>query len=521
MNLFLILAIILFLASSVVSLQRHIHMYQQNSYFLQRYINWGKEHIGFKAWFSVVLALLALILFYFKLYVPIFIIALIELILKILSLNIYTKTAIKKLVVTARIKRLITAVIVLLALVFALILIFNNEVSKILLFSVILLFAHLPASLLLITAYFMSFIEKGISNGYIKDAKRILNSMPNLKVIGVTGSYGKTSAKFILKRILSEKYNVVATPESFNTPMGVVRTVREHLPVQTEIFIAEMGAKNVGDIKELALLANPSMGLITAVGPQHLESFKTVENVANTKFELADHVKDCFVNFESEAAKEKAAMYVTHSYGFDSSYETYAKNISVSFKGTEFDVVYYDKEFHLTTKLLGKHNVLNILGACAIALHLGVDVKNIKYAVASLNPTEHRLEKKSFLNGSILLDDSYNSNPEGSKLAVEVLGEFKDKTKIIVTPGMVELGEKEYEFNYNLGEYAADVADYLIFVGKTRSIPLKKAALDKGVKEENIFVVKRFKDSLDILAKLCDSNTVVLFENDLPDNYAG
>lgn len=522
MNLLIIIAALFFMACAMVSLMRHIHMYQQNSYFLSRYFNWGKTHIGFKLVVSVILGLLALVLFFFKVYIAVLIIAVIELIIKSFSLNVYNKTAIKKLVFTARIKRLIACNIVLLILAFLSFIVFYlNPAFSILSFALILLFAHLPAALLVISGFIMSFIEKGISQSYINDAKNILKSMPNLKVIGVTGSYGKTSAKFILKRILSEKYNVVATPESFNTPMGIVRTVREYLKPTTQIFIAEMGAKNIGDIKELCELAKPTMGLITAVGPQHLESFKTVSNVAKTKFELADFTQNVFVNFESEAAKEKAAEYVTHPYGLDSACETYAENIKVSFKGTEFDLVHFDTKIHLSTKLLGSHNVTNIVGACAIALTLGVEPEKIKYAVSTLSPTAHRLEKKNFLNGSTLLDDSYNSNPEGSKRAVEVLGQFEDKTKIIVTPGMVELGENEFEFNYKLGEYAAEVCDYLIFVGENRSIPLKKAAIDKGFKEDNIFVVKRFKDSLEILQRLCNKDTVVLFENDLPDNYAG
>lgn len=497
-------------------------MYQQNSYFIKRYFNWGKTHIGLKLWFNIVLGLICLVLFFLKVYIAVLIIAAIQFIVKFLAFKVYSKTAIKKLVYTARIKRLITCASIVLALNIAFFaLTIKIQTLSILSFAIVLLLSNIPACLLLLSAFIMSFIEKAISNSYIKEAKDILNAMPNLKVIGVTGSFGKTSAKFILKRILSEKYNVTATPESFNTPMGIVRTVREHLTPQTEIFIAEMGAKNIGDIKELCELAKPSMGIITAVGPQHLESFKTVENVAKTKFELADFTQNVYVNFESEAAKQKASEYVTHSYGLDQSYETYAKNISVSYKGTEFDLVHFNTEIHLTTKLLGNHNVLNIIGACAIALELGVSPSSIKYAVSTLAPTEHRLEKKAFLNGSILLDDSYNSNPEGSKMAVEVLGQFENKTKIIVTPGMVELGEKEYEYNYQLGEYASKVGDYLIFVGETRSIPLKKAAIENGFKEENIFVVKRFKDSLEILQRLCNSDTVVLFENDLPDNYAG
>ena len=165
------------------------------------------------------------------------------------------------------------------------------------------------------------------------------------------------------------------------------------------------------------------------------------------------------------------------------------------------------------------HNVINIVGAVAVALSLDVSENQIKHAVALLKPTEHRLEKKSFLNGSILLDDSYNSNPEGSVEAANVLGSFKNKTKIAVTPGMVELGDKEYELNYNFGVKLAENSDILILVGKERSKPFLSAAKSVNFNEDNIFVVNSFKEAYSKLTGLCNKNTVVLFENDLPDNY--
>lgn len=503
------------------SLQRHLHMYQQSSYFLSRYFKWGSKNIGAKLYISFIFAILEVLLMHFKLYVLLLIFALFEVILRVFNFKIYNKTAIKKLVYTKRVIRFIAATIIISVLLIAVLIFTNNNIfAKTIISYFLILSFHIPSVILVSVGFIMQFIEKFISQKYINEAKKILKSLPNIKVIGVTGSYGKTSAKFILKKILSEKFNVVATPESYNTPMGIVRTIREQLKPETEIFIAEMGAKNIGDIKELCELVNPNLGIITSVGPQHLETFKSIENVAATKFELADYC-DCFVNFNSEAAKEKAASYVVHPYGTDKNNEVYAENISVSFKGTEFDLVNFDTSIHLSTRLLGEHNVINIVGAASVALSLGVEPEKIKYAVNTLTPTAHRLEKKSFINGSILLDDSYNSNPEGSAEAVKVLSQFEDKTKVIVTPGMVELGEKEYELNYKLGELAAHVCDYIILVGEKRSLPLKKACDDKKFNSNNLFVVKAFKDSLEILNKLCNDKTVVLFENDLPDNYAG
>ena len=131
-------------------------------------------------------------------------------------------------------------------------------------------------------------IEKAINRWFINDAKRILKSCPDLTVIGVTGSYGKTSVKFILKTLLEARFNVLATPESYNTPMGVVITVRNHLRATHEVFVCEMGARHVGDIKEICDIVHPNHGIITSVGPQHLETFFTLDNVKKTKFYVCE-----------------------------------------------------------------------------------------------------------------------------------------------------------------------------------------------------------------------------------------
>ncbi len=522
MNVFLILSLLFIAVSGVFASLRHIQMFQQNSYFLNRYFSWAKENIKARFYFSLTIALIEICFIVFKLYVPLFILSLFELAIRITAALSTQKKSIKKLVFTHRIIRLICALSTFYAILFLVIALVNKfSIIFTTVCAIYILLSHIPAAKLFAGAFLMSFIEKAISNGYLKDAKRILAGYDNLIKIGITGSYGKTSVKFILKRILSEKYNVVATPESYNTPLGIIRTIREHFAPETEVFIAEMGAKKPYDIKEICDIVKPNIGIITAVGPQHLESFKSIENIKKTKFELADECKNVYVNFESAAAKEKAGEYVTHSYGLCDDYETYAKNIKITEHGTEFDVSHFGREFHITTKLLGLHNVVNIVGAIAIALELNVDENKIRYAVSNLSPYEHRLQKKSFINGSILLDDSYNSNPEGSLAAVKILAEFKNKKKIIVTPGMVELGSREYEYNYNFGSACANVADYLILVGEQRSKPMFAAASEIGFDKDKLFVVKQFSNALELLNKLCDNNTIVLFENDLPDNYAG
>lgn len=449
-----------------------------------------------------------------------------ELVFRILNHNSLNKKSIKKLVYTARVKRLIVTACLFGAMVIALCAILT-QIQNVLAVVLILL-VHFSGLLLILANFINKPIEKTINNHYINDAKQILKSHKDLITVGVTGSYGKTSVKFILNRILNEGFNTTVTPESFNTPMGIVRTVRQYMKPQTEVFIAEMGAKNIGDIKELCELCHPTLGIITAVGPQHLETFGSIENVAGTKFELADEVLNnngkIYVNFDSEAAMEKAKQYDSAqiiSFGTSPEFDCYAENITSSPSGTTFNVKYKDFDFSLSCKLLGKHSVTNILGAVAMSLDLGIDPKQIRFAVASLKPAEHRLELKPFLNGAVLIDDAYNSNPVGCLEAVRVLGSFEGMRKILVTPGLVELGEKEFDYNYDLGKEATKYCDDIILVGVKRSVPLKKGAEDAGFSQSHIIVAESFKDAMAHLKDMTDRNTVVLFENDLPDNYAG
>ena len=365
-------------------------------------------------------------------------------------------------------------------------------------------------------------VDKAVTRWYINDAKRILKEHKDLTVIGITGSYGKTSTKFILNRILSEKYNVVATPHSFNTPMGVVRTVREYLKPQTQIFICEMGAKNIGDIKEICDIVHPKYGIITSVGEQHLDTFKTVDNVFKTKFELATEVLnnggEMFVNGDSKELISRIDKTLYSVYGTDS-FDFRATDICYGKNGSDFTLNLGDSEVRLSTRLLGLHNILNIAGAAALSYKLGVTPENIRFAVSSLKPTEHRLEIKQSVAGSTLIDDAYNANPEGSIEALHVLSRFDNMKKVVITPGLIELGAREHDCNFALGLEAAKICDIIIFVGINRSAPLKEGAVSQHFPEDKLFVAASFKEAMEIYSGFADKNTVVLLENDLPDNY--
>ncbi len=225
-------------------------------------------------------------------------------------------------------------------------------------------------------------MENAVTSRYIRDARRRLEERPDLMVIGITGSYGKTSTKNFLHALLSARYNVLMTPESFNTTLGVVRTVRERLQPSHQVLLAEMGAKNPGDIREICDLVHPGYGVITAIGEQHLETFQTVENIIATKFELADAVPAggaVFLNADNAYIRERlaahppAAKAVTYGAEAESEAAYTARDREVGPRGSSFTVrAPSGEEERFETRLLGAHNIQNLIGCIAVAHTLGI-----------------------------------------------------------------------------------------------------------------------------------------------------
>ncbi len=506
---------ILTAAAGLAAVTRQAQMLQQNSYYPSRYIKWLRGAFSFKATFSAVMLAVFIILLAVHAYPILLGFSAVCAVVSVCNAVKGQKKSIKPLVFTARVKRQYAT----LACFYTVLALLTYFVSP-LFFIGIAFLAFVPCCAVLLVRTVNTPAEKAVTRYYINDAKKILKQHGDITVIGITGSYGKTGTKYMLASLLEQKYNVVFTPASFNTPLGVVRTIREKIRPETQVFIAEMGAKNIGDIKEICDIVSPDIGIITSVGAQHLETFKTVENVAATKFELAESVKKrggtVFLNFDNDCIKKYAENMPCVSYG--SNGDVTCDSITYGEFGSKFTVKKGDTSVTLETKLLGAHNVENLTGAIAVAMHMGVKAADIAFAAARLKPVEHRLQLKPFLNGSLLIDDAYNANPDGCLEAVRVLGRFDGKQKIIVTPGLIELGEKEYECNFALGEAAAQVCDEIILVGIERSKPLKAGAEKVGFGGK-LAVVPSFADAMNILKTDTNRNTVVLFENDLPDNY--
>ena len=384
----------------------------------------------------------------------------------------------------------------------------------------LLALAILAPYLMMAANWLMQPVEKQINRKYYNEAKQILAQMPGLTVIGITGSYGKTSVKYYLNTLLKARYNVLMTPESFNTPMGVVKTVRGSLRATHEIFICEMGAKYVGEIKELCDIVHPKHGIITSIGPQHLETFKSLDNVISTKFELADALPQdgmLFLNGDNEYTAARAKDGITYGLNSDSDYK--AKVISVSEKGTTFEVTAPDGETgEFSTKLIGVHNCLNILGAIAVSHELGIPLKELRPQVRRLENVPHRLELSN-RGGMTVIDDSYNSNPSGTKAALEALSLFEGE-KILVTPGMVELGDKQDEYNREFGRNAAAVCNYVALVGERQTKSIYDGLVSAGFDKEKIFVAPNIQQALAWVGGIrTPEKKTVLLENDLPDNY--
>ena len=369
-------------------------------------------------------------------------------------------------------------------------------------------------------------VELFIRHLYFRDAQKILAARDDLIRIGITGSYGKTSVKFILRTILTEKKQVCSPPGSFNTPMGLARVIRNDLRPAHQVFLAEMGARHRGDIRELCRLVHPNMGVLTSIGEQHLDTFRTLDNIVKTKYDLIRSMKGQGVSFfvddggictqlweKTPGRKWLAALRATENA------DVWAGSISTTSTGSRFTLYTRDGHIDCETQLLGEHNILNIVLSAAVALELGLSLKEIRRGIARVQSVPHRLQLLPAQGGMTIIDDAFNSNPRGAEAALKVLGSFEGR-RIVITPGMVELGEREAELNRAFGEKMAAAADCVILVGPKHTAPIREGLAAAGMPEDRIYTVRSLAEAREKLSAIGRSGDVVLLENDLPDNYA-
>ena len=357
--------------------------------------------------------------------------------------------------------------------------------------------------------------ERAHNKKYVARAKEKLEKSGML-CIGITGSFAKTSVKHILAAMLREKYSVLATPASYNTPMGVAKCINEYEGEPCEVFIAEMGARNKGDIAELCELVHPRYSVLTGICAQHVESFGSLANVIAAKSEIfAGTAADGFVVVGMDENTEKAAENACgrEIVRVD---ETAVKDVASGENGTSFTLVTGEGEVRIETKLLGRHTAKNIALAAALALRLGVSGEQIAAACRDLDYVPHRLQV--IKNGAVtVLDDSYNANPVGAADAVEGLKSFSG-WKIVVTPGLVELGILQSEENEEFGKILVGL-DEVVLVGDTLVGAVKSGYLSGGGDEEKVHVYPTLQAAQAALPSLIGAGGTVLFLNDLPDIY--
>ncbi len=531
MNLIIIIiGLLIFGLYMALKLKHDLHMLQQNSYINQRYLRWSR--LNSRPPLSDLLCFgLMLIAFILAIRGRTDLVIYAYLLLSLIAIAriIYLKKrppAKKPLVMTARAKRLYFSALGLwLILTVGCALIYqplNNPFYHYLaLLGLWAIIAYSGHYLLLINILLKP-IEQSINHKYLNQAKQILAARPDLIKIAITGSYGKTSVKMILAAMLAEQFITLATPESVNTPMGITRIVREKLKPIHQIFICEMGAKQVGDIAELCDLVQPKAAILTAIGAQHLETFGSQQNIINTKFELiralpADGLAVLNLANQYIFDNQEQAPCPIIGYGLDAAQAYFAQNISYQAQGLSFDIIAPNGESAtFNSRLLGNHNINNIVGAAALAHQLGLPLAKAALAVRSLAPLEHRLQIIKAAHYTII-DDAFNSNPAGAKAAIEVLGQMQGNQKILITPGMVELGAKEAELNRQMAAFAATVCDYIILVGKKHSLPLQEGL--KQAAYTKFAVAADLNEARTILAEIVQKDDIVLFENDLPDTY--
>lgn len=505
-----------------------MHFFQQEEYYGGRFIKYisGKLRFIDKRLSIAIFLLFAATSITKDLYIHLFILSALFCISAFMHHD-PCKKAKKVLVITTRVKRIYTVFYLIFVLIFAVHILTLNLSSFY--FLNILLIQLIPFVIVL-SNVLLKPTEKRVCNKYLQEAK---DKMAELKpiVIGITGSYGKTSTKHILAHIMSSFVPTIATPGSVNTEMGITRVIREKLLPRHKYFIVEMGAYCRGSIANRCELAPPTYGMVTSIGDAHYERFKSIDNVAKTKFELADAVfkngkGDMIINsdaidkkFVREYEKKGKGKFLKLS-GLKKDDFTVSKEKETK-DGIEFTITIKKRSCKVKAPVYGKHQISNVAMCFAMAYKIGISPDSIVAALKSCPQISHRLEVKRNLASATLIDDAYNSNPIGFKSALKTLKVLKQKggRTILVTPGMVELGDLHDVKHHELGREAGKIADYVLAIIPDRIQSFIEGFYETASSSKKLLGFNTFKEARKWLDKNTTPKDVVLYENDLPDLY--
>ena len=516
---------IIFLVFAARRLILLLHVFQQEEYDAPRFLKWIVSSRSYDKRLSVNILLLVAVAYFIPRLGGWILVAIVGGFLLTAAWRERNplKDAKKKLVLTARAKRILVV-----AMIYAATMGF------------VFSYIYLPPILWLVPIQTMPLMlafavwtlapqEAYVQRRYWREAHEKLGRL-EAKVIGITGSFGKTSAKHILSHVLEAASTGLATPGSVNTPMGIARIVREQLRPEHRYFIAEMGAYGPGSINRLCQLAPPDFAVITAIGKAHYERFKTLETVASAKFELAEAT----VARGGKVIVTEDALSHAPAHAFADRYpdamivcgegETCDLRIlaqSQSKDGLSLSLTWQGGTYEFTVPIFGTHQITNIALVFAVACAFGADPESVVLALKSTPQITHRFEVKPGPNGAALVDDAYNSNPEGFASALETLDILveADGRRILATPGMVELGDAHDEEHTRLGEIAAAHVDTLLAIAPSRIESFVDAFEQHTGDETETIRCESFAEANDWIAENAKSGDVVLLENDLPDLY--
>jgi len=401
-------------------------------------------------------------------------------------LLMWNKKLDKQLVLTSRVKRFLT-ILLFISLAMDGLILASGTNSYGLLFPLIITYAISTA------------LEKIFFLRFKANAKQHLQQFKGLKIVAITASYGKTSIKNYLAQVLSKKFNVYKTPRSVNTIGGIVKDVNDDLPMGTQIYIAEAGAREQGDIEEIANFLKPQYAIIGSVGEQHIEYFKTLDNIIHTKMEIlkSPRLIHGFVHNSVPILKYDTIT-------------TFPNNLNITksnLDGIWFDIIIDNKIEHFHAPILGSFNAINLTAVILMAKELGMNIDDIKKEIEKLDQVEHRLHI-SKVGGKIILDDSFNGNIEGMLEAIQI-STTHDGRKVIITPGIVESTK---EANEKFAKAIDDLFDLVIITG-TLNVKL----LEQNIKKPQVIILEDKSKLQDILAQETYQNDLILFANDAPN----
>ena len=379
-------------------------------------------------------------------------------------------------------------------------------------------------------------VDAYLQRRFLNQATQVLNNI-HPKIIGITGSYGKTTTKNFLRDILSIRYRTYATPKSYNTLMGISLAINRDLTedYSIEYFISEMGAYVPGEIERICQLTPPDMSIVTEVGPQHLERFGTLENVKIAKYEIIKNLPQDGVgvfNWDNPYIQEMVAegypntrISVSRELNLDEAHEKnitwIATDIQESLQGLSFTIINIqtNEQEQITTSIVGEHNVTNLLLSTAVAYHEGISLRDIAARIRTLQPAESRLMTQTTAEGITIINDAYSANPKGVRSALKVLGMYQSGKRLLITPGMIELGDLHDTENRKLGEYAAQFATDIILIGREQTKPIFEGIQSTDFNMGKLQVIETLAEAIEWYQSNLKSGDTVLFLNDLPDTY--